>query len=459
MEPAQLPAFRRRRATAWKLTPRALSSLDELLVLTGLGPGPVDPPSDETMRRLVGLARHDDLAARVVLQRMLPGLSTCAKRNSSGFDTQLDALDELLSEAWTVIRSFPIERRDRYVIKNLLRDCEYRAFLKARRRMLVQEVTDPARSRSCRRARRSAGEPAEPFGITIVELLGRARTAGMSDARCRRRGGSAEHVDGEAGRDRTRGDRSNGAQPSSGRSCASCERWPTWHESTAARASAALADQPLQMLDQRRDRALDHIEHLGVGAGRPAPRIGEVLVAGHREGVPPTQQLDLHRLDRRSRSRAATLLHRASRSRSATLSRSMAMIRSKRAKSSGWICRPTCADVVAAQPTLVRRQRVGKVADVVAPRRRRIEGDVFGSALPGDVRGHGVRRWRSAVVSQADEQHAEGLRHDWRFKPVGVKRRNRRLLVTTKTLDDAIAALATIGDSNHDMASGIAATL
>jgi hypothetical protein len=164
------------RATAWKLTPRTLSSLDELLVLTGLGPGPVDPASDETMRRLVTLARHDDLAARVVLQRMLPGLSTCAKRNSSGFDSQLDALDELLSEAWTVIRSFPIERRDHYVIKNLLRDCEYRAFLKARRRMLVQDATDPM-------LLDRAVEPddsAEPL-VTIVELLARAKSAGMSD--------------------------------------------------------------------------------------------------------------------------------------------------------------------------------------------------------------------------------------------------------------------------------------
>ena len=166
------------RASAWRLTPRALSSLDELLVLTGLGPGPMDPSSDDAMRRLVTLARHDDLAARVVLQRMLPGLSSCAKRNASGFDSQLDALDELLSEAWTVIRSFPIERRDRYVIKNLLRDCEYRAFLKARRRMLIQDVTDPAHLDRAVEPDDSAAEPL----ITIVELLGTARLAGMCAA-------------------------------------------------------------------------------------------------------------------------------------------------------------------------------------------------------------------------------------------------------------------------------------
>lgn len=41
----------------------------------------------------------------------------------------------------------------------------------------------------------------------------------------------------------------------------------------------------------------------------------------------------------------------------------------------------------------------------------------------------------------------------------GVKRRNRRLLLTTNTLLNAIAALATTGESDHDIASGIAATL
>ena len=166
-----------RRASEWKLTPRVLSSLDEVLVLTGLGADPADGSSDEAMRRLVELAKHDDLAARVVLQRMLPGLSACAKRNSSSFDSQLDALDELLSEAWAVIRSFPIEQRNRYVIKNLLRDCEYRAFLKARRRLLVHELTDPADFELTIATHESAVEPL----ATIVELLGRARIAGMSD--------------------------------------------------------------------------------------------------------------------------------------------------------------------------------------------------------------------------------------------------------------------------------------
>lgn len=168
-----------RQASAWGLTDAPLTSLNELLVLTGLGSNLADPSYDETLRRLVLLARSDELAARVVLQRMLPGLSASAKRFSSTFDSQLDALDELLSEAWTIIRSFPIERRDRYVIKNLLRDCEYHAFLKARRRLLVHELIDPA---TFDWSAPSAPEPAaEPLSV-ILELLQRARDAGMSDA-------------------------------------------------------------------------------------------------------------------------------------------------------------------------------------------------------------------------------------------------------------------------------------
>lgn len=165
-----------RRASAWHLTPRGLSSLDDLLVSTGLGTTDGAPSGDDTLRRLVALARHDDLAARIVLQRMLPGLSACARRNATSFETRLDALDELLTEAWTVIRSFPIERRDRYVIKNLLKDCEYRAFRKARRRKLVQELTDPAELDIAV----DPDDRGEPL-VTLVDLLARARAAGMSE--------------------------------------------------------------------------------------------------------------------------------------------------------------------------------------------------------------------------------------------------------------------------------------
>lgn len=166
-----------RRANAWQLTASALSSLDDLLAATGMGRGANPPCSDEVMRRLVDLARSDDLAARIVLQRMLPGLSASATRNSRGFEARLEALDDLLSEAWTVIRTFPIERRDRYVIKNLLKDCEYRTFVKPRRRMLVHELTEPGRFDVVV----DPHDSEEGLDI-LTDLLATARAHGMSDA-------------------------------------------------------------------------------------------------------------------------------------------------------------------------------------------------------------------------------------------------------------------------------------
>jgi hypothetical protein len=164
-----------RRATSWQLTVQPVASLDDLLALTGFGDDADAPGSDVIMGRLVALARHDDLAARIVLQRMLPGLSSCARRHARNFDGRIDALDELMSEAWTVIRTFPIDQRHCYVIKNLLRDCEYRAFLKPRRRLLTHELTDPAR------LDHAVETDERPEAMTtIVRLLGRAKATGMS---------------------------------------------------------------------------------------------------------------------------------------------------------------------------------------------------------------------------------------------------------------------------------------
>jgi hypothetical protein len=107
---------------------------------------------------------------------MLPGLSACARRHSRNFDGCIDAFDLLLSEAWAVVRSFPIEHRNQFVIKNILRDCEYRAFLKNRRRMLIHELTDPANLDI------AVETDDRPEALaTIVGLLGRAKAAGWSD--------------------------------------------------------------------------------------------------------------------------------------------------------------------------------------------------------------------------------------------------------------------------------------
>lgn len=108
--------------------------------------GPTRPgcSANEVLAQLVRAARTDDVAARVVLQRVLPGVVARARRwGSHRTGGSADAFDELLSVTWTVIREFPVERRPLHVAANLLRDSEYRAFERANRRLLVHELTAP----------------------------------------------------------------------------------------------------------------------------------------------------------------------------------------------------------------------------------------------------------------------------------------------------------------------------
>lgn len=159
MRPAVL-----RRAQGWGVA-APFGSLDQLLAAAGYWPsrqarlvvagapaagtsatGPTRPgcSANEVLAQLVRAARTDDVAARVVLQRVLPGVVARARRwGSHRTGGSADAFDELLSVTWTVIREFPVERRPLHVAANLLRDSEYRAFERANRRLLVHELTAP----------------------------------------------------------------------------------------------------------------------------------------------------------------------------------------------------------------------------------------------------------------------------------------------------------------------------
>ncbi len=155
-----------RRAQGWGLGV-PYSNLDELLVAIGhreLAPRQLAPrqrpqpaaaqpaaaqpaaaPSaDAVLGRLLLAARGDEVAARVVLQRLLPGLISGSRRwgvyREGG---SADAFDELLSAAWMVIREFPVERHTHQLVARMLRESEYRAFGRALRRRLVHELVEP----------------------------------------------------------------------------------------------------------------------------------------------------------------------------------------------------------------------------------------------------------------------------------------------------------------------------
>lgn len=120
-----------RAADAWHIADRALTDLAELLTAVGYET-PRSAPAEEHFRRLVLLARHDDLAARIVIQRILPGLLAVVRRRRrySGDD----AFDELLSAAWETVRTFNPERRPACLAASLIADADYRAFRAPQRR-------------------------------------------------------------------------------------------------------------------------------------------------------------------------------------------------------------------------------------------------------------------------------------------------------------------------------------
>ena len=144
-----------RRARRWDLGV-PFQSLDDVIAATGYwagrearlaavaacvgeAAGAHADQANAVLARLLLAARVDEVAARVVLQRLLPGLVARARRWSPRPAGGADALGELLAAAWTVIRTFPVERRPGHLAANLLRDAEYHAFVRPHRRLLVHE--------------------------------------------------------------------------------------------------------------------------------------------------------------------------------------------------------------------------------------------------------------------------------------------------------------------------------
>jgi hypothetical protein len=134
-------------------------------------------------RRLAGLvadAAHDPLAARIVLQRLLPGLLSIARRRGGRHGAlTLRLYHELLGNAWLVIRCYPIERRPYRVAANLLRDVEYQTFVREARLSRIRpepwdatalEDLDPA-------AAPLASRDLHPFD-EVVDALSEAKQAG-----------------------------------------------------------------------------------------------------------------------------------------------------------------------------------------------------------------------------------------------------------------------------------------
>jgi hypothetical protein len=160
------------RAAAWRLADERFDDLDELLALAGYR-SLHTPARNDVLLRLVALARRDELAARIVLQRILPGLLAVARRHRRGGE---GPFEELLGAAWLAIRSCRPERGYEQVAAHLVRDAAYRAFTAPTRRLSATEISVDPHTLDETPAVRHIG-PCEE----LATLLEEARACGLDD--------------------------------------------------------------------------------------------------------------------------------------------------------------------------------------------------------------------------------------------------------------------------------------
>lgn len=124
-------------AQRWALVDGAVTDLDDVLAAIGFETAPT-PAAERALRRLVLIAADDDLAARIVVQRIVPGLLGVVRRRRRTVGH--DAFDELLGAAWVAIRTFNPDRRPACLAAALIADADDRAFRRATRRRSHDEL-------------------------------------------------------------------------------------------------------------------------------------------------------------------------------------------------------------------------------------------------------------------------------------------------------------------------------
>lgn len=165
-----------RRANGWRVVNVHVDDLDQLVTLAG-GRQPTRPNTDEVLRQLLLTAHDDQLAARVVLQRMLPGLYGAVRRRRSDATGTVGLLEELVGAAWITIRTFDPARRPSCLGAALVRGAEHRAFRAGSRGRLIAEPCSGSPALD------EVIDPARPHAVEeLAELLRLARQSGLDEA-------------------------------------------------------------------------------------------------------------------------------------------------------------------------------------------------------------------------------------------------------------------------------------
>jgi hypothetical protein len=163
-----------RKARRWGLVQIEFTSLDQLLVLAGHCT-PATPATEQLLRELVILSATEDLAGRVVIQRLLPGLMALVrKHNGRSGDDQV--LEELIGAAWIAIRTFNPDRHPSCLAAALIGGAEHQAFKAAARRRSASEILAAPEEFVSRSVAATLSSEEE-----MEELLVLARASGLSD--------------------------------------------------------------------------------------------------------------------------------------------------------------------------------------------------------------------------------------------------------------------------------------
>lgn len=166
---ASAPAARRA-LIRWSRCHPVLAGLDDFEMLLALRRDP--SAANEVLAALAALAPLDDLASRVLLQALLPGLVRLA--TTAAYDDPA-ALDEMVSLAWERIRTYPTTRRGS-VAANVLWDVRkwYRRHrsIEAPRSMPLDQLNEDAVPVD------ESVEDVVLAGVALAEL-DRARKAGV----------------------------------------------------------------------------------------------------------------------------------------------------------------------------------------------------------------------------------------------------------------------------------------
>lgn len=124
---------------------------------------------DEVLRSLVRIARDDPLAARVVLEALVPGLARLAERVIFEERDRDELWALILGHAWRQIRSYPLARRPRKIAANLILET---------RRAALADFTRERRRRSELTPRPLTAVATAPPEPDVEALLRRAVAAG-----------------------------------------------------------------------------------------------------------------------------------------------------------------------------------------------------------------------------------------------------------------------------------------